>query len=493
VLEIASSAAGNRERPGRSLGADGDWAASGELRVRELRNKLRALEGERFDVVFCTAARARGGAPLVPRRHRVLVLARERGTCRARWAKRVSRCWRRRRSAAAAAALLDAVLTLPSAEAAPAGASGTWQRCEGAAARRQGGRWWCPARNEAGNIRRILDEMPKMGTGVEVLFVEGGSTDDTWRRSRREHAATGGTRAFRGACAASEGQEDATFLGFDEASGDYLDDPRADVTVPPADLPRFYERSAGGRRADQRHAASCTRREPGGCSCQLLGGPTRFSRSVLVPAGSGGDGHAVRQKVCRGATGSSFASCQRAEAGRADPLTAIRPALRERARLQLKILEMPNSLQARYVGESKSILGACGGAAQDVALGLQAAQGHLTFVNETSAHKMKFEAALETRGARRSGARGFARVDRVLSTAAVRGDGGRRLSSYQRGAGSSRSAARVDVCAAPAATTTGRAGGVRKLYDDAPARRPSSHLARGSEASARTSRGPDSS
>src|SRR4030095_16110363 len=37
-----------------------------------------------------------------------------------------------------------------------------------------------PARNEAGNIPRILAEVPEIGAGTELIFVEGGSTDDTY-------------------------------------------------------------------------------------------------------------------------------------------------------------------------------------------------------------------------------------------------------------------------------------------------------------------------
>ncbi len=36
------------------------------------------------------------------------------------------------------------------------------------------------ARNEAGNIPQIFDRVPSMGAGTELIFVEGGSKDDTW-------------------------------------------------------------------------------------------------------------------------------------------------------------------------------------------------------------------------------------------------------------------------------------------------------------------------
>jgi len=104
-----------------------------------------------------------------------------------------------------------------------------------------------PARNEAGNIARILEEMPKMGTGVEVIFVEGGSTDDTWETIEREKQRYRGHAEVRLLKQKGKGKKDASFLGFDEATGDYLMIFDGDVTVPPADLPKFYEAARSGK------------------------------------------------------------------------------------------------------------------------------------------------------------------------------------------------------------------------------------------------------
>jgi len=97
-----------------------------------------------------------------------------------------------------------------------------------------------PARNEEGNIPNIFARTPEMGGGTELLFVEGHSRDGTWAAIQREIAAhpERRARAFR---QTGKGKGDAVRLGFAEASGDVLMILDADLTVPPEDLPRFYE------------------------------------------------------------------------------------------------------------------------------------------------------------------------------------------------------------------------------------------------------------
>ena len=45
------------------------------------------------------------------------------------------------------------------------------------------------ARNEEGNVANIFDRVPQMGGGTELIFVEGGSKDDTYAAIEREIAA----------------------------------------------------------------------------------------------------------------------------------------------------------------------------------------------------------------------------------------------------------------------------------------------------------------
>ncbi len=103
-----------------------------------------------------------------------------------------------------------------------------------------------PARNEEGNIANILARTPEMGAGTELLFVEGHSKDGTWAAIQREIAAHPERRA-RAFQQTGKGKGDAVRLGFAEASGDVLMILDADLTVPPEDLPRFYEVLRSGR------------------------------------------------------------------------------------------------------------------------------------------------------------------------------------------------------------------------------------------------------
>ena len=79
-----------------------------------------------------------------------------------------------------------------------------------------------------------------MGGGTELIFVEGHSKDDTANsieRERAEHPTIPSLLLRQNGI----GKADAVRLGFSKASGDVLIILDADLTVPPEDLPRFYE------------------------------------------------------------------------------------------------------------------------------------------------------------------------------------------------------------------------------------------------------------
>ncbi|MGA7604448.1 MAG: glycosyltransferase [Anaerolineales bacterium] len=103
-----------------------------------------------------------------------------------------------------------------------------------------------PARNESGNIKAIFERTPKMGRKTELVFVEGHSRDDTYAAIEREMAAHPSTSSSL-LRQTGIGKADAVRLGFEKASGDILMILDADLTVPPEDLPRFYEALRSGR------------------------------------------------------------------------------------------------------------------------------------------------------------------------------------------------------------------------------------------------------
>ncbi|MBV8841235.1 MAG: glycosyltransferase [Bryobacterales bacterium] len=103
-----------------------------------------------------------------------------------------------------------------------------------------------PARNESGNISAVFDRLPQMGAGTELIFVEGHSKDDTYETIVREMQIRQRprTKLFR---QTGKGKGDAVRLGFANASGNLLMILDADLTVPPEDLPRFYDAWRSGQ------------------------------------------------------------------------------------------------------------------------------------------------------------------------------------------------------------------------------------------------------
>jgi SAM-dependent methyltransferase len=102
------------------------------------------------------------------------------------------------------------------------------------------------ARNEAGNIENIFARTPELGSGTELIFVEGGSSDDTYEVIESAIAAhpERNSKLFK---QTGKGKGDAVRLGFAKASGDILMILDADLTVPPEDLPRFVEVLTSGK------------------------------------------------------------------------------------------------------------------------------------------------------------------------------------------------------------------------------------------------------
>lgn len=101
------------------------------------------------------------------------------------------------------------------------------------------------ARNEAGNIENIFQRVPEIGSHTEIVFVEGHSQDNTFEVIQENIARF--QRPARVYQQSGKGKGDAIRLGFEKASNDILMILDADLTVPPEDLPRFYDALVSGK------------------------------------------------------------------------------------------------------------------------------------------------------------------------------------------------------------------------------------------------------
>lgn len=97
-----------------------------------------------------------------------------------------------------------------------------------------------PARNESGNIENAIKRMPQFGKHLELIFVEGNSTDDTWETIQKVQEKYKEQFDIKIARQDGKGKGDAVRKGYSIASGDILMILDADLTVPPEDLPKFY-------------------------------------------------------------------------------------------------------------------------------------------------------------------------------------------------------------------------------------------------------------
>ncbi len=104
-----------------------------------------------------------------------------------------------------------------------------------------------PARNEEGNIDNAVQRLPAMGPDDELIFVEGNSTDNTWEKIQEVQRQYGSTRNIIIAQQSGKGKGDAVRKGFSLATKDIFMILDADLTVPPEDLPKFYNAIVGGQ------------------------------------------------------------------------------------------------------------------------------------------------------------------------------------------------------------------------------------------------------
>lgn len=104
-----------------------------------------------------------------------------------------------------------------------------------------------PTRNERGNIVGAVARTPSIGTHTEIIFVDGNSTDGTAAEIERVIAANPERDIKLIHQGDGRGKGDAVRKGFAAAKGDVLMILDADLTVPPEDLPKFFNALVEGR------------------------------------------------------------------------------------------------------------------------------------------------------------------------------------------------------------------------------------------------------
>lgn len=103
-----------------------------------------------------------------------------------------------------------------------------------------------PCKNEEGNIPGLVERIPEMGRGTEIIFVDDQSTDGT-ARAVETHAAAHPEKRIRLVKGPGMGKGAACRAGFACAENDILMILDADMTVMPEDLPRFMEVLVSGK------------------------------------------------------------------------------------------------------------------------------------------------------------------------------------------------------------------------------------------------------
>ena len=103
-----------------------------------------------------------------------------------------------------------------------------------------------PTKDERGNIRDAIRRLPDMQCATELIFVDGNSVDGTVEEIQaviRENPDMDISFISQGD---GRGKNDAVRRGFAAAKGDILMILDSDLTMPPEDLPKFYDALISG-------------------------------------------------------------------------------------------------------------------------------------------------------------------------------------------------------------------------------------------------------
>ena len=207
----------------------------------------------------------------------------------------------------------------------------------------------CACRNEQGHIAELIRRLPALGDDMELVFVEGHSTDDTRSEIERQ-IALHPERSIRLVDQPGIGKGDAVRAGFATARNDALIILDGDLSVRPEDLPKF-SRALAERRGELINGSRLVYdMEPGAMRFLNMVGNRLFSRAFKAITGQ----H-VKDTLC-GTKALRRTDYDRIVAGRAyfgefDPFGDF-DLLFGAARLGLKIVDLPVRYQPRTYGRT---------------------------------------------------------------------------------------------------------------------------------------------
>ena len=107
-----------------------------------------------------------------------------------------------------------------------------------------------PCKNEFGNIRKAVENIPKFTDDIEIIFVEGNSRDGSWEEINkviREQSSNKKGFSFQALKQPSKGKADAVFFAFEKARKDVLIILDGDLTVAPDELSKFWSEISLGK------------------------------------------------------------------------------------------------------------------------------------------------------------------------------------------------------------------------------------------------------
>jgi SAM-dependent methyltransferase len=205
----------------------------------------------------------------------------------------------------------------------------------------------CPCRNEAGNVPELIRRLPAMGPELELVFVEGGSTDDT-RPAIERAIANHPELDISLVDQPGRGKGDAVRAGFAAAKHDVLMILDGDLSVRPEELPKFYRAIADGRGELINGSRLVYDVEPGAMRFLNMVGNKTFSRLFRAATGQHVKDTLCGTKVLHRDDYARIAAA-RAYFGDFDPFGDF-DLLFGAARLNLKIVDLPVRYQPRTYG-----------------------------------------------------------------------------------------------------------------------------------------------